>query len=118
MEAWKKVGANKGAPGVDNITTMVFPEWARPQWKRIHRQRLDGMYQPQPALRVEIPKETGGVRLLGIPCVLDRVIMQSIAKMLGQHFNPIFSDYSYGYLPGRSVQQAARQAQADILSTS
>jgi len=111
-EAWKKVRANKGAPGVDNITTTVFPAWARPQWKRIHQQLLDGTYQPLPALRVEIPKESGGVRLLGIPCVLDRVIMQSIAKMLGQYFNPIFSDYSYGYLPGRSVQQAARQAQA------
>ena len=111
-EAWKKVRANKGAPGVDNINTTVFPDWARPQWKRIHQQLLDGTYQPLPALRVEIPKETGGMRLLGIPCVLDRVIMQSIAKVLGLHFNPTFSDYSYGYLPGRSVQQAARQAQA------
>ncbi|MEN8178740.1 MAG: reverse transcriptase domain-containing protein [Pseudomonadota bacterium] len=74
--------------------------------------RLHVPYQPQPALRVEIPKETGGVRLLGIPGVLDRVIMQAIAKVLGSHFNPIFSDYSYGYLPKRSVQQAARQAQA------
>jgi len=111
-EAWKKVRANKGAPGVDNINITVFPDWARPQWKRIHQQLLDGTYQPLPALRVEIPKETGGMRLLGIPCVLDRVIMQSIAKVLGLHFNPTFSDYSYGYLPGRSVQQAARQAQA------
>jgi len=68
-EAWKKVRANKGAPGVDNINITVFPDWARPQWKRIHQQLLDGTYQPLPALRVEIPKETGGMRLLGIPCV-------------------------------------------------
>ena len=111
-EAWKKVRANKGAPGVDGIRIDAFPKRYRPEWKRIYAQLLDGTYRPQPALRVEIPKETGGMRLLGIPCVLDRVIMQSIAKVLGLHFNPIFSDYSYGYLPGRSVQQAARQAQA------
>jgi RNA-directed DNA polymerase len=111
-EAWKRVRANKGAPGVDGIRIEAFPKWARPQWKLIRAQLLDGTYRPQPALRVEIPKETGGVRLLGIPCVLDRVIMQAIAKVLGSYFNPIFSDYSYGYLPKRSVQQAARQAQA------
>jgi len=110
-EAWKKVRANKGAPGVDRISIKAFPKWVRPKWKLTRKQLLDGAYQPQPALRVEIPKETGGVRLLGIPCVLDRVIMQSIAKELGSIFNPIFSNYSYGYLPGRSVQQAARQAQ-------
>ncbi len=62
-------------------------------------------------LRVEIPKESGGVRKLGIPCVLDRVIMQSIAQVLGDLFNSTFSEASYGYRPGRSVQQAARQAQ-------
>jgi RNA-directed DNA polymerase len=73
---------------------------------------LEGAYQPSPALRVEIPKESGGVRLLGIPCVIDRVVMQSIAKVFGHKFNHTFSDFSYGYRPGRSVQQAARQAQA------
>ena len=111
-EAWKKVRSNKGAPGVDCISIGAFPKWIKPQWKLIKKQLLEGAYQPQPALRVEIPKETGGVRLLGIPCVVDRIIMQAIAKVLGSYFNPIFSDYSYGYLPGRSVQQAARQAQA------
>ena len=110
-DAWKRVRANKGAPGVDRISIEAFPDWARPQWKLIKRQLLEGSYQPQPALRVEIPKETGGVRLLGIPCVLDRVIMQAIAKVLGFYFNPTFSNYSYGCLPKRSVQQAARQAQ-------
>ena len=111
-EAWKKVRSNKGAPGVDGIRIEAFPKWGRPKWKLIKKQLLEGAYQPQPALRVEIPKEAGGVRLLGIPCVMDRIIMQAIAKVLGSYFNPIFSDYSYGYLPGRSVQQAARQAQA------
>lgn len=111
-DAWKKVRANKGAPGVDGIRIDAFPKRFRPQWKTIHAQLLEGTYRPQPALRVEIPKENGGVRLLGIPCVLDRVIMQSIAKTLGSVFNPTFSRYSYGYLPGRSVQQAAYQAKA------
>ena len=92
----------KRQPGVDGIRIDAFAKRYRPEWKRIHAQLLDGTYRPQPALRVEIPKEAGGMRLLGIPCVLDR-IMQSIAKVLGLYFNPIFSDYSYGYLPGRSV---------------
>jgi len=69
-EAWKKVRANKGAPGVDGIRIEAFPKRYRPEWKRIHAQLLDGTYRPQPALRVEIPKESGGVRLLGIPTVI------------------------------------------------
>ncbi len=110
-EAWKKVRSNKGAPGVDNISIERFPKWGRPQWKIIKNQVRAGSYRPTPALRVEIPKESGGMRRLGIPCVLDRVLMQSIAKVLGEIFNPTFSLNSYGYMPGRSVQQAARQAQ-------
>ena len=110
-EAWKKVRSNKGAPGVDNISIEQFPKWGRPKWNDIKRQILEGSYKPTPVLRVEIPKESGGVRRLGIPCVLDRVIMQSIAKVLGDLFNATFSESSYGYRPGRSVQQAARKAQ-------
>ncbi len=110
-EAWKKVRSNKGAPGVDKINIEQFPKWGRPQWKIIRKQVLAGTYQPMPARRVEIPKESGGVRCLGIPSVLDRILMQSIAKVFGDIFNPTFSQHSYGYRPGRSVQQAARQAQ-------
>jgi RNA-directed DNA polymerase len=110
-EAWKKVRSNKGAPGVDHINIAAFPKWVRPKWKDIKRQLLEGSYKPTPVLRVEIPKESGGVRRLGIPCVLDRVIMQSIAKVLGELFNPTFSESSYGYRPKRSVQQAAIKAQ-------
>ncbi len=110
-DAWKKVRSNKGAPGVDGVSIAKFPEWGRPQWNEIKKQLLEGSYVPSPALRVEIPKESGGVRRLGIPGVLDRVLMQSIAKVLGDLFNPTFSESSYGYRPGRSVQQAARQAQ-------
>ena len=110
-EAWKKVRSNKGVPGVDKISIEQFPKWGRPKWKDIKQQLLEGSYKPTPVLRVEIPKESGGVRRLGIPCVLDRVIMQSIAMQLGEIFNPTFSESSYGYRPKRSVQQAARQAQ-------
>ena len=110
-EAWKKVRSNKGAPGVDKISIERFPKWGRPKWKDTKKQLLAGTYNPSPVLRVEIPKESGGMRRLGIPCVLDRVLMQAIAKVLGNLFNPTFSDFSYGYMPGRSVQQAARQAQ-------
>jgi RNA-directed DNA polymerase len=77
-----------------------------------HQAEITGeQLQATPVLRVEIPKESGGVRRLGIPCVLDRVIMQSLAKVLGDLFNSTFSESSYGYRPGRSVQQAARKAQ-------
>ena len=110
-EAWKKVRSNKGAPGVDKISIERFPKWGRPKWKIIKHQVLAGTYQPMPARRVEIPKEPSGKRRLGIPCVLDRILMQSIAKVFGDIFNPTFSLNSYGYMPGRSVQQAARQAQ-------
>ena len=111
-EAWKKVKSNKGAPGVDGISIEKFPKWGRPKWKLTKESLLAGTFRPRPALRVEIPKESGGVRKLGIPCVLERVIMQSIAKVFESLFNTNFSDFSYGYRPGRSVQQAARQAQS------
>lgn len=111
-EAWKKVRSNKGAPGADGISIEEFPKLVRPQWYDIKKQLLDRTYVPSPALRVEIPKESGGVRRLGIPCVLDRVLMQAIARVLGEMFNPTFSDNSFGYMPHRSVQQAARRAQS------
>jgi len=110
-DAWKKVRSNKGSAGVDQISIERFPKWVRPKWRSIKSQLLEKRYSPTPALRVEIPKESGGVRNLGIPCVLDRVIMQSMARILGEMFNPGFSSSSYGYMPERSVQQAARKAQ-------
>ena len=85
-EAWKKVRSNKGAPGVDTIRIDQFPAWGRPKWKRIKEQLMTGTYKPSSVLRVEIPKESGGMRKLGIPCVMERVIMQAIAKVLGQLF--------------------------------
>ena len=107
--AYKRVKANKGAPGVDGMTV----EDALP-WLQQHRQELldsirAGKYKPQPVRRKEIPKPDGGVRQLGIPTVIDRLIQQAIAQQLTPIFEPLFSDGSYGYRPGRSAQQAIQK---------
>ncbi len=107
--AWKRVRANKGAPGVDGITIDDFPDKFRPLWGDIRASLNAGTYQPKPVLRVEIPKPTGGTRLLGIPTVLDRLIQQSIAQVLTPIFDPEFSASSFGFRPGRSAHDAVRQ---------
>ena len=110
-DAWKKVKSNKGAPGIDGINVEKFTKWIKPRWERIHSKLIDGSFEPMPVLRVEIPKESGGVRKLGIPRVLDRVIMQSMSNVLNYEFNSTFSESSFGYRPGCSVRMAAEQAQ-------
>ncbi|GLI39315.1 group II intron reverse transcriptase/maturase [Geobacter hydrogenophilus] len=107
--AWKRVRANKGAPGVDGITIDDFPDKFRPLWGDIRASLATGTYQPKPVLRVEIPKPTGGTRPLGIPIVLDRLIQQSIAQVLTPIFDPGFSGSSFGFRPGRSAHDAVRQ---------
>ncbi len=107
--AWKRVKANKGAPGVDGITIEQFPDHTRPLWEEIRASLAAGSYQPKPVLRVEIPKPTGGTRPLGIPIVLDRLIQQSIAQVLTPIFDPEFSASSFGFRPGRSAHDAVRQ---------
>ena len=107
--AYKRVRANKGAPGIDGMTV----EDALP-WLQQHRQELlesirAGKYKPQPVRRKEIPKPDGGVRQLGIPTVIDRVIQQAIAQQLTPIFEPLFIDGSYGYRPNRSAQQAIQK---------
>ncbi len=107
--AYKRVKANKGAPGVDGMTV----EEALP-WLKEHRNELigrirSGHYTPQPVRRVEIPKPDGGVRKLGIPTVVDRIIQQGIAQQLMPIYEPLFSDGSYGYRPGRSAKDAIRK---------
>ena len=107
--AYKRVRANKGAPGIDGMTI----EDALP-WLREHREELlenirQGKYKPQPVRRKEIPKPDGGVRKLGIPTVIDRIIQQAIAQQLVPIYEPLFSDDSYGYRPGRSAQQAIQK---------
>ena len=107
--AYKRVRANKGAPGIDGMTI----EDALP-WLREHREELldtirQGKYKPQPVRRKEIPKPDGGIRKLGIPTVIDRIIQQAIAQQLVPIYEPLFSEDSYGYRPNRSAQQAIQK---------
>ena len=114
-QAWKRVKANKGAPGVDGMTLEDFPAYARKHWPRIRQSLLDGTYQPQPVRRVSIPKPGGkGERLLGIPTVLDRLMCQAIAQVLTPIFDLGFSESSFGFRPGRSAHGALRQVQRYI----
>ena len=112
--AWKRVKANKGAPGIDGVTLEEFPRHARMHWRHIKEQITAGHYQPQAVRRVEIPKPDGGKRMLGIPTVMDRVIQQAVAQVLTPIFDPSFSESSFGFRPGRNAHQAIRQVQATV----
>ena len=105
-KAYKRVYANKGAGGVDGVTTKELEEYMRANWKGIKEQIRARTYKPQPVLRVEIPKPNGGVRKLGIPTVIDRVIEQAITQVLTPIFDPMFSENSYGFRPNRRCEQA------------
>lgn len=112
--AWKRVKANKGAPGIDGVTIEDFPAHLRAHWGDIRRQLETGRYRPSAVRRVEIPKDDGGKRLLGIPTVMDRVIQQAIAQVLTPIFDPSFSASSFGFRPGRNAHQAIRQVQRHV----
>ena len=114
LRAWKRVKANKGAPGIDGMSIESFPEFLRQHWQSIRESLWTGTYQPLPVRRVEIPKSTGGTRPLGIPAILDRLIPQAIAQVLVPIFDPDFSESSYGFRPGRSAHDAVRQARKYI----
>jgi RNA-directed DNA polymerase len=114
LRAWKQVRANKGACGVDDVSIEEFPAHAHENWKAIKDSLLDGTYKPQPVLRVEIPKDSGGIRPLGIPTVMDRVIQQAIAQILTPVFEPHFSEFSFGFRPNRSAHQAVKKVLKDI----
>jgi RNA-directed DNA polymerase len=112
--AWKQVRRNKGAPGVDGISVEDYPQWAKQHWAAARRALEGGYYMPQPVRRVEIPKPTGGVRLLGVPTVNDRVIQQAIAQVLTPIIDPTFSESSHGFRPGRNAHGAVRQIKGFI----
>jgi RNA-directed DNA polymerase len=109
--AWKRVRRNKGGPGVDGMTIDEAKGHLREHWPSIRSQLLKGTYQPQPVKRVEIPKPDGGVRKLGVPSVVDRLIQQTLLQVLQEQWDPTFSEQSYGFRPGRSAHQAVAQAQ-------
>jgi group II intron reverse transcriptase/maturase len=110
LNALKRVESNKGAPGVDGMGTAQLRGYLRRHWEKIKRALLDGSYHPMPARRKEIPKESGGVRLLGIPTVLDRLIQQAVAQVLASLWEYTFSEFSYGFRPERSAHMAIEQA--------
>jgi RNA-directed DNA polymerase len=110
-QAWHRVRSNQGSPGVDGRTIDETRDYLREHWPTIREQLLNGTYQPQPVRRVEIAKPDGGVRKLGIPTVLDRLIQQAILQVLQGRWDPTFSEHSYGFRPGRSAHQAVAQAQ-------
>jgi RNA-directed DNA polymerase len=109
--AWKRVKANKGSAGVDGLTIEETPEYLKTHWSRIRQELLNGTYRPQAVRRVEIPKPTGGMRELGIPTVLDRLIQQALLQVLQPMIDPTFSEFSYGFRPCRSAHGAVLQAQ-------
>jgi len=113
-QALRRVQANRGSPGVDGMTVEELPGYLREHWPAIRDQLLSGVYQPQPVKRVEIRKESGGMRKLGIPTVLDRFIQQAMLQVLQRRWDRTFSEHSYGFRPGRSAHQAVAQAQKYI----
>jgi RNA-directed DNA polymerase len=113
-EALRRVKANKGSAGVDGITVGGITDYLKQHWPAIRVQLLNGTYEPKPVRRVEIPKPDGGVRKLGIPTVLDRLIQQAVMQVLQRRWDRTFSDHSYGFRPGRSAHQAVAQAQKYI----
>lgn len=114
LAALARVQENKGASGIDGMTVDELPDHLRRHWKGIRARLEQETYRPSPVKRVEIPKPGGGVRLLGIPTVLDRCIQQAIAQVLGPMFEPTFSDHSYGFRPGRDTHQAIEAARGYI----
>jgi len=109
-QAYKRVKANKGSPGVDGMSVHDLGKHMAEHWQDVTQALLDGSYQPQPVRGVEIPKPGGGVRQLGIPTVLDRLVQQAILQVLEPLLDGTLSNSSYGFRPGRSAHQALQQA--------
>lgn len=115
-KALAQVKRNKGAAGVDGMQVDDLPASLKERWPTIRAQLLDGSYRPQPVRRVEIPKASGGMRALGVPTVLDRLIQQAVLQVLQADWDRTFSEQSFGFRPGRSAHQAVARAQALVAS--
>jgi RNA-directed DNA polymerase len=113
-QAYQRVKANKGSPGIDGMKVGELWGHRKQHWPSIREQLLSGTYQPQPVRRVEIAKPDGGMRKLGIATVLDRLIQQGVMQVLQGRGDPTFSDHSYGFRPRRSAHQAVAKAQPYI----
>ncbi|MFC4409667.1 group II intron reverse transcriptase/maturase [Chungangia koreensis] len=114
LSALKRVEKNKGSHGVDGMPVQKLRKHIVEHWEEVKAELLMGTYQPLPVRRVEIPKPDGGVRLLGIPTVMDRFIQQAIAQVLNPIYDPTFSEHSYGFRPDRSAHGAVRKAKGYI----
>jgi RNA-directed DNA polymerase len=114
LQALKRVKSNKGSAGTDGMTVGQLPGYLKEHWPAIREQLLRGTYKPQPVKRVEIPKPDGGVRQLGIPTVLDRMVQQAVMQVLQSRWDAEFSEHSHGFRPGRSAHQAVAKAQKYI----
>lgn len=112
--ALRRVKQNGGSPGIDGRTVAELPQYLIAHWSEIRESLLNGTYRPEPVKRVEIAKPGGGVRLLGIPTVVDRFVQQAMLQVLQRVWEPRFSDHSYGFRPGRSAHDAVGQAQQYI----
>jgi RNA-directed DNA polymerase len=112
--AWKRVKANRGSAGVDGLTIRATAEYLRTDWPRIREELHAGRYRPAPVRRVQIAKSGGGVRELGIPTVMDRLIQQALLQVLQPLIDPTFSEHSYGFRPGRRAHDAVLQAQRHV----
>jgi RNA-directed DNA polymerase len=113
--ALQRVCQNQGAPGVDGMTVQRLPAYLGEHRSQIRSQLLAGNYKPRAVKRIEIPKPGGGVRKLGIPTVLDRVVQQAILQILQKHWDSTFSEHSYGFRPWRDAHQAVVRAQQIVL---
>src|SRR5262245_31042891 len=113
-KALAQVKRNKGAPGIDGMTVNELAPYLKEHWPTVQAQLLEGTYKPQPVRRVEIPKASGGTRLLGIPTVLDRFIQQAVMQVLQADWDRTFSEASFGFRRGRSAQRARERAQEQI----
>jgi group II intron reverse transcriptase/maturase len=112
--AYQRVAKNKGAPGVDDVSVPEFKDWLKMHWPSVKGALMEGRYLPRPVRRVDIPKPSGGIRTLGVPTLVDRLIQQALHQVLQPLFEPIFSEGSFGFRPGRGAHQAVRKAQGYI----
>jgi RNA-directed DNA polymerase len=112
--AYQRVVKNKGAPGVDDVLVPEFKDWLKMHWPSVKTALLEDRYLPRPVRRVDIPKPSGGMRTLGVPTLVDRLIQQALHQVLQPLFEPTFSDSSFGFRPGRGAHQAVRKAQGYI----
>jgi RNA-directed DNA polymerase len=113
-QAYKRVKQNGGAPGVDGVTAAELQAHLWERWETVKAELQEGTYRPMPVKRVEIPKPGGGVRLLGIPTVMDRFIQQALMQVMTPVFDPHFSPQSFGFRPKKRAHDAVKQAQSYI----